>query len=191
MFNYILENREVKEHIIISKSRWITDSDKVRKYARVFFDNVAGRHGRFEIVEPYLIDKGRYSMGYDLLFDRLNSYYKRNLPDEMERKSLGNNWKKAINRFHVDLNSYFNRLNSEIGDYVLEKRENARVWSNCHMLFKDSLYTADIIVGANGEVSMGKEEIKNHFDILEPSIQESLSPQEKDNLEKESTIFLP
>ncbi len=173
----------------ISSSDWIKDSKKVITYSRLFFDNVAGRWGRFEIIEPYLLSNDKISDSYELLLNRIETYHERMRRTSPEGAEVQQEVKEKNFEFHKNLKRYFERKYGEDHKVNVSVEEETAVWKDCHMLFKDSLFTAQIIVESSANISMDEEKILSHYDILEETEQKKKNDLEAKKLKEEKTLY--
>lgn len=187
MFEFMLNNAEVKKSTIGSIESVLTNEHHFMQYSRLFFDNVAGRHGRFEIVETFKTNKNTYVGSYEQLQNRIDTHHRllKNRNSE-ESDFLG---EKLNNEFHQSLSSHLNERDKEI----IKKGYSIKdaTWINCYMIFKSTLFMADIEVDEKGAVVISNEKDLSHYDILNDSTKKSLLSEPKliEALKNQGTIF--
>ncbi len=156
MFEFIYQNPSISQDILGKDIvDWFNPSnDNLEKYIRIFFDNVQGRHGRFEIVEPYQKKDGEIKKSYCLLYNRIVKFYERH-PDE--HSSVYHPDENLA--FHQELLGYLNRKDnilfrhkySHTVEIITRDSKIYGVWNSCHMIFKNSLFGVDVLVQTSGK----------------------------------------
>lgn len=146
MFSFILGNTRIKEDILGNVSDWFSPAENtnVENYIRMFFDNVKGRHGRFELVDAY---PDSNKTGYDLLNDRVQKFHQR-LNTDMSTIDRTQNY-----NYHAELKRVMKGYVN--GKITLDVK--AAAWKGCPMLFRDSLFISDVSVSTEGIVSQTNE----------------------------------
>ncbi|MEO1013371.1 MAG: hypothetical protein AAFX53_18910 [Bacteroidota bacterium] len=150
-----------------SKKEWMNNPKNVKMYMRLFFDNVAGRNGRFEIIEPYLLPNGKYTKSFHLLVNRIDTHYKRTVlskkedsPEAIPEEASEENFK-----FNKDLKTYFEQIKLSEKTIDLDSKDGIGIWEKCHMIFKNGLFTSDIIMDLSGNIEMNDEKQLSHESI--------------------------
>lgn len=187
MFKFMLNNEEVRNSTIGNMESFIKNRSCFLQYCRHFFDNVAGLHGRFEIIEPFQVADGSHASSYDLLKNRIETNSRLLKNRNPEGHILNSNTELNI-EFHKNLKTHLHQRDQHIISNGHAVEDNK--WLGCYMIFKATLFKADISVDDKGSVLLSNESDLSHYDILNEEAKKSINDQHLvDDLQEQYEIY--
>ncbi|RYE43776.1 MAG: hypothetical protein EOP48_22780 [Sphingobacteriales bacterium] len=138
-----------------------TGSLHIWDYTKFFFNNIVGRHGRFEIVE-----------NLDEVRNRINNFYKLNPEQNEQDHSHRENWENALIKF---FDTYNEKYSTDINISFREDEQGSEVIesytiSEVPLIFKNALFKCTVNISVS-EDNYGVIELSNESQaILEPDI---------------------
>ncbi|RXK86087.1 hypothetical protein [Filimonas effusa] len=194
LWNFIRNNPAVKKSILGAEGEWISNEKNIPDCIRLFFDNVRGKHGRFEIIHWYQSDK--LVSSYSLFSNRIKKYYEINNDKEWDSQTSAENETNQV--FHEYLSHYFNQLDSQAYAIKLTSEDSDKqqgsfaIWKECHMVFQNSIFTADVSLNIEennfGSISLSNERQLSCYDVYQGD-RETLSASETDMLKGQTEIY--